>query len=256
MLLRLLACLMIVLLPVRAIAAECLAIASNQTGPVIMPAALAQGEVRIEYLGHSTFLIESPGGIRIATDYAGYAGGIVPDAVTMNRAHSSHYTSTPDPRIQHVLRGWSEDGSPAVIDVVVGDVRIRNVTTDIRGGEFGRRPDGNSIFVFEIGDLCIGHLGHLHHELSPAHQGMIGRLDVVMVPVDGGYTMAQVNMIGVLKELRAQVVLPMHFFTLENLNRFLSGIGEHFRVNRLFKREVVLSAATLPEMPEVMVLGE
>ena len=256
MLLRLLACLVIVLLPVRAIAAECLAIASNQTGPVIMPAALAQGEVRIEYLGHSTFLIESPGGIRIATDYAGYAGGIVPDAVTMNRAHSSHYTSTPDPRIQHVLRGWSEDGSPAVIDVVVGDVRIRNVTTDIRGGEFGRRLDGNSIFVFEIGDLCIGHLGHLHHELSPAHQGMIGRLDIVMVPVDGGYTMAQVNMIGVLKELRAQVVLPMHFFTLDNLNRFLSGIGEHFRVNRLFKREVVLSAATLPEMPEVMVLGE
>ncbi len=150
----------------------------------------------------------------------------------------------------------ADDGSPAAIDVVVGDVRIRNVTTDIRGGEYGTRPDGNSIFVFEIGDLCIGHLGHLHHELSPAHQGMIGRLDVVMVPVDGGYTMAQVNMIQVLKELRAQVVLPMHYFTLANLNRFIAGISEHFRVNRLFKREVVLSAATLPEMPEVMVLGE
>ncbi len=256
MLLRLLAFLMIVALPARALAAECLAIASNDTGPVIVPAALVEGEVRIEYLGHSTFLIESPGGIRIATDYSGYAGGIVPDVVTMNRAHSSHYTSDPDPRIQHVLRGWSEDGSPAVIDVVVGDVRIRNVTTDIRGGEYGSRPDGNSIFVFEIGDLCIGHLGHLHHELSPAHQGMIGRLDVVMVPVDGGYTMAQVNMIGVLKELRAQVVLPMHFFTLANLNRFLSGIGEHFRVNRVFKPDIVLSATTLPDMPEVMVLEE
>lgn len=256
MLLRLLACLIIVLLPARAIAAECLAIASNQSGPVITPVALAEGEVRIEYLGHSTFLIESPGGIRIATDYSGYAGGIVPDVVTMNRAHSSHYTLDPDPAIKHVLRGWSDDGSPAAIDVVVGDVRIRNVTTDIRGGEYGRRPDGNSIFVFEIGDLCIGHLGHLHHELSPAHQGMIGRLDIVMVPVDGGYTMAQVNMIQVLKELRAQVVLPMHFFTLANLNRFLSGIGEHFRVNRLFKRDMVVSAAKLPEMPEVIVLGE
>ncbi len=67
MLLRLLVCLMIVALPARALAAECLAIASNQTGPVIIPAALAEGEVRIEYLGHSTFLIESPGGVRIAT---------------------------------------------------------------------------------------------------------------------------------------------------------------------------------------------
>lgn len=253
---RILLCLMLMLLPVKALAAECLAVASHETGPVISPAALAEGEVRIEYLGHSTFLIESPGGIRIATDYSGYAGGIVPDAVTMNRAHSSHYTMTPDPAIKHVLRGWNDDSSPAAIDVVVGDVRIRNVTTDIRGGEYGRRPDGNSIFVFEIGDLCIGHLGHLHHELSPAHQGLIGRLDIVMVPVDGGYTMAQVNMIQVMKELRAQVVMPMHYFTLTNLNRFLSGIGEHFRVNRTFKREVVLSTATLPDMPEVMVLGE
>ncbi len=41
-------------------------------------------------------------------------GSIVPDVVTMNRAHSSHYTSIPDPRIQHVLRGWSEDGSPGL----------------------------------------------------------------------------------------------------------------------------------------------
>jgi len=31
----------------------------------------------------------------------------------------------------------------------------------------GTRYNGNSIFVFEIADLCIAHLGHLHHTLTP-----------------------------------------------------------------------------------------
>ena len=38
--------------------------------------------------------------------------------------------------------------------------------------------DGNSIFIFEVAGLCIGHLGHLHHELDEGHYAEIGRLDV------------------------------------------------------------------------------
>jgi hypothetical protein len=55
-----------------------------------------------------------------------------------------------------VLRGWTEEGIPAAHNVQVDDVLIRNVTTDIRGGSIGRVPDGNSIFIFETGNLCIG----------------------------------------------------------------------------------------------------
>ncbi len=46
--------------------------------------------------------------------------------------------------------------------------------------------DGNSIFIFEVAGLCIGHLGHLHHQArSIRHFAAIGRLDIVMVPIDG-----------------------------------------------------------------------
>ena len=45
---------------------------------------------------------------------------------------------------------------------VVDDVYIRNVPTDIRNGG-AMEADGNSIFIFEVAGLCIGHLGHLHH---------------------------------------------------------------------------------------------
>ncbi len=187
--------------PALALQSDCLAMASNQ--PRIIPTALTEtaleaDQVKITFIGHSSFIIESPGGTRIVTDYSGYAGGIVPDGVTMNRAHSTHYTDFPDPAIKHVLRGWNPDGDgPAAHDVEIGDIRVRNVTTDIRGGMAGRMKDGNSIFIFEVAGLCIGHLGHLHHLLGNEHVGMIGRLDIVMVPVDGGYTMGQDEMLEV-----------------------------------------------------------
>ena len=69
--------------------------------------ALAGDQVRITYIGHSTFLIESPQLVRIATDYNDYVRPpILPDIVTMNHAHSTHYTDHPEPGIKHVLRGW------------------------------------------------------------------------------------------------------------------------------------------------------
>ena len=129
-------------------------------------------EVAITYVGHSTYYIDTPGGVRIATDFNGaYRTGRLPDVVTMNRAHSTHYTLFPDPKIPHVLHGWGENGQAAHVSTRVGDVYIRNVTTDIRryyGEDSGGAmiKDGNSIFIFEVAGLCIGHLGHLHHKLD------------------------------------------------------------------------------------------
>src|ERR1700682_4960172 len=72
-------------------------------------AALKDGEVRINYIGHSTFLIESPRLVRIATDYNDYVKpSVLPDIVTMNHAHSTHFTDRPEPGIKHVLRGWRD----------------------------------------------------------------------------------------------------------------------------------------------------
>jgi L-ascorbate metabolism protein UlaG (beta-lactamase superfamily) len=213
-----------------------------------------RGETSVTFVGHSTFRIETAQGIVAATDYNGNAGGTTPDVVTMNRAHSTHYTSNPDPGIQHVLRGWGEDGAAAKHDLQVGDLRIRNVTTDIRFGAANRVTDGNSIFIFESAGLCIGHLGHLHHELTPGHIGWIGRLDVVMVPVDGRMTMPHANMMGVLKEIKAAVIIPMHIFGPATLEAFLAEARKSFKVTYLESRSLTLSPKTLPTEATVMVM--
>jgi L-ascorbate metabolism protein UlaG (beta-lactamase superfamily) len=218
---------------------------------------LAEDHVRIRFVDHATFLLETPGGLVAATDYTGYLGvsDVVPDVVTMNNAHHTHWTANPDPRIAHVLKGWPENGIAPIHELDLGEMLVRNVSTDTRGpfGE-GARRDGNSIFVFEVAGLCIGHLGHLHHEPTPEQYATLGRLDVLMVPVDGGYTMSVTAMMDVVRKVRSSVVLPMHWFSGASLEVFLQGMGAEFEVVRLEQPDIELSLDDLPRRPTIMVL--
>ena len=221
-------------------------------------AALAGDEVRISYVGHSTFTIESPGGVKIATDYNDYVKPRgLPDIATMNHAHSTHYTDRPDPAIKHVLRGWGPTpDEPARHDIQVGDVRVRNVPTNIRNYiTGGTEQHGNSIFIFEIANLCIAHLGHLHHTLTQQQLNEIGRIDAVMVPVDGGVTLDLEGMAEVLAALKAPLMIPMHYFSTYSLRRFLDVLaGKSYDVEMSETPSVVISKATLPTKPKVLVL--
>src|ERR1700686_4522101 len=89
-------------------------------------AALNADQVRLTFIGHATFLIESPQLVRIATDYNDYVRPpVLPDIITMNHAHSTHFTDHPAPGIRRVRRGGRDNGKPAGHDVTFKDVRIR-----------------------------------------------------------------------------------------------------------------------------------
>jgi L-ascorbate metabolism protein UlaG (beta-lactamase superfamily) len=233
---------------------SCPGLVASRRRPVI-PAALGPDQVRITYAGHSTFLLESPQLVRVATDYNDYVRpSVLPDIVTMNHAHSSHYTDRPDPGIKHVLRGWAGEEKPARIDLQYKDVRVRNVPTNIRtfGGDTERH--GNSIFIYEIANLCIAHLGHLHHTLSQQQLAEIGRVDVVMVPVDGGATLDLDGMVEVLHALKAPLMIPMHYFSTFTLDRFLQRVRQEWDVDRAEVPSTLVSKSTLPAKPKVLVL--
>ena len=238
----------------------CHAIAMDQGGPRIEKASLqlaqlAPDEVKITYVGHSAFRIETAAGVSIVTDFFGSTGlGGVPTVVTMNHAHSTHYTNLPDPAIQHVLRGWNPDGGAAKHYLEVSDVLIRNVSTDIYREGFLMEEDGNSIFIFEVAGLCIGHLGHLHHKLTPQDIAEIGRIDVLFIPVDGTYTMSQEGMIELAGQLRSSMILPMHWFSTSSLQRFVAGMEGKFETRMVNESFVTVSLKTLPPSPQVVVL--
>src|SRR5436190_5608128 len=239
---------------------ECLAMASAPRAvPVNYRLAAKAEDVAITYAGHSTYYIDTPEGVRIATDFSGaYGTGRLPDAATMNRAHSTHYTLYPDPKIPHILHGWGDSGKPAHVELRIGDVYIRNVTTDIRRyyGDFAAGDmikDGNSIFIFEVAGLCIGHLGHLHHKLDESHFAQIGRIDILMVPIDGAYTMSLDGVSEITKRLRSSVVLPMHRFATPP-DEFMQRIGQQFESDRRGERSLKISRDSLPTTPTVIIL--
>jgi L-ascorbate metabolism protein UlaG (beta-lactamase superfamily) len=218
-------------------------------------AALERDQLRLTYVGHSTFLIESPQLVRIATDYNDYVRPtVLPDIATMNHAHSTHYTLAPDPGIKYVLHGWADDQKPARIDLQYKDVRVRNVPTNIRTFEGGTERHGNSIFIFEVANLCIAHLGHLHHTLTQQQLNEIGRVDIALVPVDGSYTLDLDGMVEVLQALKAPLMIPMHYFSAYTLDRFLQRVRQDWDVEVAQIPSLVVSKTTLPAKPKVLVL--
>jgi hypothetical protein len=240
---------------------HCIAIAQSAPGIQYASAAeflapLDEFSVRLRYVDHSMFLIRTPGGLSAATDFTGYLGPttFLPDVVTMNNAHSTHWTPNPAPGIPHVLRGWAEGDVPADHYLELGEMLVRNVPTDVRSGWEGVRVAGNSIFVFEVAGLCIGHLGHLHHEPDEFQYAALGRLDVVMAPVDGGMTLDLPTMIRTLKRLRSSVVIPMHWFSTFSLDRFVVGMQDEFEIEITDGSDYEVSLRSLPSRPTVVVL--
>jgi L-ascorbate metabolism protein UlaG (beta-lactamase superfamily) len=227
-----------------------------QNSPRIMLASLGDKDIRISYIGHSSFLIETPRNVKAVTDYNDYVrGAVVPDIATMNKAHSTHYSRNPEAGITHLLPGWNPNGGKADHDITLLDMRVRNVSTNIRAWENARTEyDGNSIFVFEFNDLCVVHLGHLHHTLEPGHIRAIGRADIVLAPVDGGFTLDMDGMMEVLKTLSPRVVIPMHFFGQHTLEKFIRLGTENYVIDRRERPVAVFSRETLPEKPTMIVL--
>jgi L-ascorbate metabolism protein UlaG (beta-lactamase superfamily) len=243
------------LLSTPALAAGCIPTVAQAPGIVrVALDASSPAALDLTFLGHASFLLESPGGVSIVTDYNGYNRPLLtPDIVTMNHAHATHYTDAVDPGIKYVLRGWDTGSGIPHHDLAYGDVRIRNVPTNIRDGG-GTELGGNSIFVFELADLCVAHLGHLHHTLTAEHLTALGAVDVLLAPIDGAYTMSQEDMIAVIEQIKPPLVVPMHYFAPAVLARFLGRTADRYPVRTSPSPHVVLSRGDLPKATEVLVL--
>jgi L-ascorbate metabolism protein UlaG (beta-lactamase superfamily) len=239
--------------PLQAAWAGCAPVAMQE--PKFWHAAASDDTVEIGFLGHASFEIVSPAGVRAVTDYNGInIPPEPPDIATMNHAHSTHYTLDPDLRIPHVLHGWAEDGRMKVVDLTVQDMHVTNLPTNIRTPDGGTERYGNSIFVFETGGLCIAHLSHLHHLLEPGDVATLGHIDIVMVAVDGLWTMSQQDAAAVVEQLQPRVVLPMHYFTRDVLNRFLDLERSKYAIDVRDSPVLEISRTTLPAAPTVIAL--
>ena len=96
--------------------------------------------------------------------------------------------------------------------------------------------------------------GHLHQLLTDNHFAALGRVDVLMVPIDGGYTMNVDDMAKVVKALNARMIIPMHWFSTFSLQNFLAAMEGAYPVRNLGASSLTVSLNDLPKEPTITVL--
>ncbi len=238
--------------------ATCFPIAS-QPLPIVraslaQAAAVPKDHIRITYVGHASFTIESAEGIKVLTDYNGYLPlDTIPDLVTMNNSHDSHYTDFIAEGIKHVLRGWDPEGGIARHNLFIKDLRIRNVPTNLTDIT-GRMANGNSMFVFESADLCVVHISHLHHVLSKEQLGELGRIDIAFAPIDGFMTMTHSELFRVLAQIRPKLIIPMHYGYYGAVEEFAEKAKALYPVRTHDSDRIDISLAKVPRQTMVLFL--
>ncbi len=214
--------------------------------------------MKITWLGHASFLVESKNGTRIITDpyeagsYDG-AVGYAPideraDAVTVSHDHADHNAVDAVKGDPEVIRGADER--------TVGGVSIRGLDTfhdACKGQDRGR----NTVFVMDVDGLKVGHLGDLGHLLTEEETADLGHVDVLMAPVGGYYTIGPEQAKAVAESVGAKVIIPMHYktdalgFPIQPVDDFLK-LMDH--VERVGGRTIEIDSVDASDSPKVVVL--
>lgn len=170
--------------------------------------------MKITWLGHASFLIETVDGTRVITDpfEAGSYGGAVgyapinerADLVTVSHDHPDHNSVSSVSGHPEVVR---DTGERRVKGVVVRGVA--SFHDESRGHERGK----NTIFVLEADGLRVAHLGDLGHPLTAEDARAVGPVDVLFAPVGGHFTIGPEDAKRAAERLGARVVIPMHYKT-------------------------------------------
>lgn len=220
----------------------------------LVPAARAQGAVQIQWLGHSAFLVVSPGGTRALIDpfppSVGYPTHRVPaDVVLLTSNLFDHKFVDMAEGNPRVLPGLTLEGEWTRIRATVGDLKIRAVPS-YQDSEQGAQRGKNSMFLLETGGLRILHAGNLGHLLDKKALADLGRIDVLLVPVGGIYTLDGHQAAALVKAVAPRLAVPMHFktpalkFELQPASKFLGHFPDHQKAKILTVNRETLPAET------------
>ncbi len=213
----------------------------------------ATPDATIEYFGHNFFQITSSKGTKIITDPIApgmYPTPVVtPHVVTVGREHPNHNYVELARGNPVILRGLGSYGAEwNKISTTVRDVLIYNVP--VYQQAFGTALKG-AAFVFDLGVICIAHLGDLSHPLTPEQIKAFGKVDVAMIPIGGTFTMPPDTAREVLQQLKPKIAIPMHYREdMSLIGMFLKG----FPSRRLPGNTLVISKMALPPSTEIVVM--
>ena len=132
-------------------------------------------------------------------------------------------------------------------------MRVYNVPTNVWKLKEVLHSD-SSVFVMESAGICIAHLGHLHHALGKKQLDLMGRIDILMVPIDGYATMSHEEVMKVIADVKPKLILPMHYHFPGSKQEFTELAAPHYRIKELKTPVFQISRRDLPKKTEVLFL--
>lgn len=224
--------------------------------------AWAQGAVTLEWYGHAFVRLTSPSGIRVAMDPFGEIGYPMPqveaEIVTVSHKHADHsndWLIRGDPVVLRGLTDGGQDWRP--VRYRLKDVHITSVPV-YHDDQKGRLRGKNTMIVVDLGGLRVAHLSDMGHIPTDAQFQALGRVDVLLIPVGGKFSIDGRQARQIVDRLAPRVTIPIHYKTaatanwpIEDERAFVEGYP---RVKRISGSRVSLDPKTLPPLPEIWVL--
>ena len=180
----------------------------------------------VTWLGHGCFRLRGRGAAVVTDPYPPAIGlklqRMDADLVTVSHDHEDHnYT-------QVVRDGAYEIRGPGEYEVA--GVSVVGLPT-YHDAEKGAKQGRNTVYLIEIDDVRVCHLGDLGHKLGDAEAEAVASPDVLLIPVGGRTTMNGEQAAEVVRQLEPRYVIPMHYaipglkLELDPVDRFLKEMG-------------------------------
>lgn len=202
--------------------------------------------MEISYLGQASFLIEAKtvsGKVRIVLDPfdAKMVGlpwkKVEAELVLVSHDHADHNRTDEVGGHPYVISGPGEYEVKGV--KVVG---IPSFHDEVQGAKRGK----NTIYVLEVEGIFVCHLGDLGHSLSDEQVSTLGKVDILLVPVGGFYTLDAAQAVAVSAQLEPLIVVPMHYKVpglakslevLADVSVYLKEVGKEVSHEKILKIE-------------------
>jgi len=225
--------------------------------------AAASEDVSIRWLGQSCFLITTPDEVRVLLDPVPASVGYenppqAVDVVTVSHEHKDHAGLSLPVGAYSVLHAVGPNGNDwNRAQFEIGDARIYTVPS-YHDKEKGAQRGLNGIFVVELPNFKLVHLGDLGHVLDDGQIPPLRGADVLLVPVGGRYTIDAADAARVVEQIQPRsVVIPMHYRTPASKVKDLAGADDFLRgknVVRVGGPEYKFATLTPPRQRTYVVL--
>lgn len=197
------------------------------------------GHACFEIRGRDVTVLMDP-----VSESSGYdIGNPSADIVTVSHGHSGHAALD---RVQEGYRLINGPGEYEIKEVFINGIQTYHDAE--RGAKLGR----NTVYVVELEDLAICHLGDIGHVLTDQQTELVSSVDVLLVPAGGGPTITTAQAAELIAQIAPEVVIPMQFRTekgdgeREPVDGFLREMAsvEHETLERLRIRKSDLRETT------------